>query len=94
MTKNLRSRFGNAVGQVAEAFVQGEAQVLLLEDAAELLAYRQRHFRSHEVEAEGQALSGSQRAGQHFQGIGQLGGEGFQPASCGAAAATSAAAIR
>ena len=79
VTKNLRSRLGTRSHMRVQAFFQGDAEVLLLEDAAELLADRGGHFRGDHVEAEGQALPGAERAGHHLQGVGQLGGEGLQP---------------
>ena len=42
--EELQIQVGDPLGQAAEAFVQGDAQVLLLEDAAEFLADGQAAF--------------------------------------------------
>ena len=53
---------GDASPEVLQAFLHGDAKVLLFEDAVEFAADRRRHFAAHHVEAEGQALPGAERA--------------------------------
>ena len=55
-----------------EGVLDGDAQVLLLVDAVELVGDRGGHFLGDDVHARRQAMAGSQGPRHQFQGFGQL----------------------
>ena len=58
------------IGQAAEGDLDRDAQVLLLEDAAELVGDRPLHLLGHQVEARGQAVPGAKRPADQLDGLG------------------------
>ena len=58
------------VGHVAQRQLDRDAQVLLLEDAVELVGDRAFHLLGHQVQARGQAVAGPQGPADQLDGLG------------------------
>ena len=79
MTKNFRSRLGMRSLRSRRLSSKGMPRFCSSKTRPNSRLIGGGHFGGDHVEAEGQALSGAERAGHHFQGVGQLRGEGLQP---------------